>query len=119
MGFLEQKTELHRDRIELLLEQASMLEEVKYQNLSSLYNDLFKLDLMEKERPFPQNYAKDQTWLRLNEDRLRLYDSIRKELREHQKNASFLALKIMDALLEYKSQKSKSQILGGLNQGQV
>ena len=109
--FLNAKVELGEDRIKLMTQLVEQQNHLHYQNLSSLYRDIFSLDKMQHERPFPECYAQDQTWLRLTEDKLKLYDQVRREVRDHAKSLSFIARDLVGALVEHKGQKRKSDML--------
>ena len=104
------KTELSRNRIDLLLQLIEQQEHTKYDNIASLYRDLFMLDRLERERPFPDNYRQDSIWLKLKEDKLKIYDSIRKEQANHTKDMSFISKDLIDCLLTYKKMKTKEKM---------
>ncbi len=105
----EIKTELGRNKIDLLLEQIGQRTAITNSNLASLYSDLLKLDNMLLDRPIP--YACDTTWLKINEDKLKVYDSIRRELKEDVHANSFTTGELVKALLDYKLGKTKEKIL--------
>ena len=106
----QDKLEIGMDKIDLFLELIAQQEMIRYENLASLYNDLFTLDKMQKERPFPENYKRDQIWLKITEDKLRVYDSIRKEMKDHAKMLSFISKEMVDSLIDFKRQKQKERM---------
>jgi len=106
----QDKLEIGMDKIDLFLELIAQQEMIRYENLASLYNDLFTLDKMQKERPFPENYKRDQIWLKITEDKLRVYDLIRKEMKDHAKTLSFISKELVDSLIDFKRQKQKERM---------
>ena len=112
-----QKLELGSDKIRLMFAMIEDQERVKYDNLSRLYVNLFELDRMQKERPFPDNYLHDALWFRLNERKLKVYDEIRREEREHMKSLSFMGKELLQALLDQKRQKQKESLLSNCEAG--
>ena len=119
--FFQQKVELSADQINLILGQINERERLEHDNLTSLYDDLFKVDLWRSEIPFPQNYSKDKTWSDLNRMELQLRDQIRKELKDSVRDLSFPTKDLRHGLLEFKLQNQKSKMmedtmsLGGLD----
>ena len=116
--FFQQKIELSDDRINLVLNEMSSRDQLKYDNLRRLYDDLFKVSQWRVEIPFPQNYAKDRTWSDLNKSELQIRDQIRRELKDSAKDMAFPQKDLRESLLEFKlqSQKSKMMDLGGLDE---
>ncbi len=104
-GFFRLDAELGKDRVDLLVDLIAQQESIKSNNLTGLYQDIFYLDRMQKERPFPDNYKRDQIWLKLVEDKLKLYDSVRREIKDHAKMVSFLSKDVVNALLDLKQKR--------------
>ncbi len=112
IDFSSEKTVRSRDRINLILESIADQEMVKYRNLTSLYRDLLTVDKMIVERPILPQYQDDSIFFKLNGDKLRLYDSIRKQLSETAKANSFMTKELIEALLDYKKQTTKTRLMG-------
>ncbi|MFC1829022.1 hypothetical protein ACFL0O_05365 [Thermodesulfobacteriota bacterium] len=111
--FFKQKVNLSSDRIGLVLGEITQRDNLKYDNLKRLYDDLLKVDNWRLERPYPFNYAKDKTWTDLNKMELQLRDQIRRELKDSVKDTSFPQKDLRESLLEFKVQNQKSQMLEG------
>lgn len=101
------KLELGRDRIDLLLDLVEQQEMIKYRNLASLYYDLFTLERLQTERPYPENYRFDSTRMKLTEDKLRVCEGIRKELQSHSKSLSFISRDLVNSLIDFKRQNKR------------
>jgi hypothetical protein len=116
--FFQQKIELSDDRINLVLSEMRSRDQLKYDNLNRLYDDLFRVSQWRVEIPFPQNYAKDKTWSDLNKSELQIRDQIRRELKDSAKDMAFPQKDLRESLLEFKlqSQKSKMMDLGSLDE---
>jgi hypothetical protein len=114
--FFQQKVELSDDRINLVLNEISSREKLKYDNLKRLYDDLFKVSQWRVEIPFPQNYAKDRTWSDLNKSELQIRDQIRRELKDSARDTAFPVKDLRESLLEFKLQSQKSKMMGGLDE---
>lgn len=109
--FVGAKTDRAKDRIGLILESIADQEMVKYQNLTSLYRDLLTVDKLIAERPILPHYQDDQAFFRLNENKLKLYDGIRKQLSDTAKANSFMTKELIDALLDHRKQTGKAQVM--------
>jgi len=114
--FFQQKVELSDDRINLVLNEMSARDQLKYDNLKRLYDDLFKVSQWRVEIPFPQNYAKDRTWSDLNKAQLQIREQIRRELKDSAKDMAFPTKDLRESLLEFKLQSQKSKMMGGLDE---
>lgn len=114
--FFKQKVNLSEDRIGLILGEIGGRDSLKYDNLRSLYDDLLRVDNWRLERPFPDNYKKDKTWLDLNKMELQIHDQIRRELKDSARDIAFPNKDLREGLLEFKlqSQKQSQMVEGGL-----
>jgi len=116
--FFQQKVELSDDNINLILAETRARENLKYENLNRLYEDLFRIDKWRAEVTFPQNYLKDRTWSDLNKSELQIRDQIRRELKDSAKDMAFPNKDLRHGLLEFKLQKNKANMMdfGGLDE---
>ncbi len=109
--FFEQKVELSKDRINLILTEINTRDTLKYDNLKRLYDDLFKIDRWRIERPFPENYCKDGIWNDLNRMELQIRDQIRRELKDSTRDTAFPQKDLRESLLEFKLKKQKADMI--------
>jgi hypothetical protein len=108
----QQKLSLTHNRTQLILREILNKDAIHKENLNSLYQDLFTVEKLEHERPFPENYARDKTWMDLNKLKLNLRDQIRRELKDAIRSISFNEKDLRESLLEFKKQSNKSQLMG-------
>jgi len=120
--FFQQKVELSDDNINLILGEITVRENLKYENLNRLYEDLFRIDKWRAQISFPQSYLKDRAWSDLNKSELQIRDQIRRELKDSVRDLSFPTKDLRHGLLEFKLQNQKSKMmestmeLGGLDE---
>jgi len=111
-----QKLELSDDKIKLILAEIEARSALKYDNLKRLYQDLSRVENWRLSIPYPMNEAKDRTWADLNKSELQIWDSIRRELKDSHRDLSFPTKDLRESLLEFKLQKQKSDLMGGLDE---
>lgn len=99
------------DRIALILAQLNERDRLKYDNLKSIYDDLFRVDQFRAQVPHPQNYMTDATWSGLKDNELKLREQIRRELTSSAQDMSFLSNDLRNSLLEFKLQNTKQSML--------
>lgn len=107
-----QKLSLTKDRTELILDEIQDINAVRCSNLSRLYEDLFMIDQWRCQRSFPENYLKDKTWMDFNKMELQIRDQIRREMKDAMRAKSFNEKDLREALLDFKKQNQKSQLMG-------
>jgi hypothetical protein len=107
-----QKLSLAEDRTSLILNEILEKDVIHKSNLSSLYEELFMIDQWRAQRSFPENYLKDKTWMELNKMELQIRDQIRREIKDSMRTRSFNEKDLREALLDFKNQNQKSQIMG-------
>lgn len=109
-SFLTGEKDIARERIGLLCDVLDEHEKVRTQNLERLYNDLFEVHRLHAERPFPYNYRQDNVWMKLVDHKLKLYEEIRREMKDHQRAVSMSVSDLVNGLLEYRRQKQQSAL---------
>ena len=107
-----QKLTLAEDRTSLIINEILEKDNIHKSNLSSLYNELFMIDQWRGQRSFPENYLKDKTWMDLNKMELQIRDQIRREIKDSIRARSFNEKDLREALLDFKQQNQKNQIMG-------
>jgi hypothetical protein len=110
----QQKLSLTQDRNYLIINEIMEKDAIHKQNLSRLYDDLFMVEKWQKERPYPENYIKDKTWMDFNKMELGLRDQIRRELKDSIKSISFNEKDLRESLLDFKKQSQKNQMMGSM-----
>lgn len=112
--FFTQKKELSEDKISLILEEINNRDLIKQSNLKMLYEDLLRINNWRLERPFPDCYKQDRLWSDLNKSELQIREQIRKEMKDAAKDAAFPQKDLREALLGFKTQTQKNNLIGGL-----
>jgi len=107
----KQKVNLSQDTINLVLSEISGRDRLKSDNLKQLYDDLLKIDNWRLERPFPENYKKDNLWNDMNKMHLQIREQIRREMKDFARDTSFPQKDLRNSLLEHKLQNQKSQMI--------
>lgn len=109
-----QKLSLTQDRTYLIVNDILEKEALHKQNLTRLYDDLLMIDNWRIQRPFPQNYSKDKTWMDFNKMELGIRDQIRREIKDSIRSVSFNEKDLRDSLLDCKKQFQKNQMMAGM-----
>jgi len=110
----QQKLTLTQDRTSLIINDIMGKESLHKQNLVRLYDDLLMIDNWKIQRPYPENYLKDKTWMDFNKMELQIRDLIRRELKDSMKAVSFDEKDLREALLDFKKQYQKTQMMGSM-----
>jgi hypothetical protein len=110
--FFKQKLDLTKDRKDLILSEIRNRDRLLYENLKGLYDDLLMLDNWRLAHD-PTGYIHDQTWQRHNEMELNIRQQIRREMTDSMRDTAFPEKDLRESLLEFKVQKTKSDMLGG------
>jgi len=110
----QQKLTLTEDRTYMIINDIMEKETLHKSNLARLYDDLFTVSKWRKQRPHPEKYFKDKTWMEFNKMELLIRDQIRRELKDSSKALSFDQKDLRDSLLEFKKQSQKNQIMGSM-----
>ena len=105
------KLGLTEDKTALILDEIKARDQIKYDNLGRLYDDLIQVGKWRLERAFPDNYKQDKTWSDLNKMELSIRDQIRRELKDAAKDAAFPSKDLRESLLEFKIQNQKANML--------
>ena len=108
--FFNQKKELGRDKVNLILDGIYQRETIKYNNLKLLYEDLLRINNWRLERPYPDNYKKDRLWSDLNRSELQIRDQIRREMKDAARDMAFTEKDLRESLLEFKVQAQKNNM---------
>lgn len=106
-----QKLSLTQDRTYLIINEILEKEALHKQNLTRLYDDLLMIDNWRIQRPYPQNYSKDKTWMDFNKMELQVRDQIRREIKDSMISVSFNEKDLREALLDFKKQSQKNQMM--------
>lgn len=113
IDFFQQKLGLAQDKTDLILDQIRDRDSLKYDNLDRLYEDLLRLDNWRLEHD-PSGYlVHDKMWQDFSKMELDIRAQIRRELNDFAKDTAFPGKDLRESLLEFKLQKSKSDMLGG------
>lgn len=110
----EQKLKLTEDRNYLIINEIMEKDSLHKQNLARLYEDIFMVEKWRTQRPHPENYLKDKTWMEFNKMELSLRDQIRRELKDSIKSISFNEKDLRESLLDFKKQSQKNQMMGSM-----
>lgn len=110
----EQKLKLTEDRNYLIINEIMEKDSLHKQNLARLYDDIFMVEKWRTQRPHPENYLKDKTWMEFNKMELSLRDQIRRELKDSIKSISFNEKDLRESLLDFKKQSQKNQMMGSM-----
>jgi len=97
------------DKINLVLGEIKGRSHIMENNLSLLYEDLFRVYNWRHCRPYPSNIVADKTWLELNKIELDIRDKIRREVKDSARDLSFQQKDIRESLLEHKMRTKESQ----------
>ena len=114
-----QKLSLAEDRTSLILNEILEKNAIHKSNLSSLYEELFMIDQWRSQRSFPESYQKDKTWMEFNKMELQIRDQIRREIKDSIRARSFNEKDLREALLDFKKQNQKSQIMGTMLEDEI
>ena len=106
-----QKKEIGEDTIRLIMEELNARERLRMENLTSLYEDLLRIENWRQERTFPDNYKKDRLWSDLNSSELKIREQIRREMKDAVRDMAFPQKDLRQSLLEFKLQAQKNQLL--------
>jgi len=109
-----QKLSLTQDRTYLIINEILEKETQHKQNLSMLYDDLVMVDNWRIQRPYPESYSKDKTWMDFNKLELQIRDQIRREVKDSMRSVSFNEKDLREALLDFKKQSQKAQMMGSM-----
>jgi hypothetical protein len=109
-----QKLTLTQDRTYLIINEIMEKDALHKSNLARLYDDLFMVDKWREQRPHPENYLKDKTWMEFNKMELQIRDQIRRELKDAIKSVSFNEKDLRESLLDFKKQSQKNQMMGSI-----
>ena len=110
-NFMGQKVELSEDKTRLILADITERNNLAYDNLSRLYDDLLRIDNWRCQRGYPQIYATDKTWTDLNKMEMQVRNDIRRELKDASKDIGFNSRDLREGLLEFKVNTRKEQML--------
>ena len=100
----------YRDKVDLVLDELSRREAVKYDNLMRIYGDLLDVYCAKVQLDPTHFYTKSKTWLDLFNQELNLKKQIRSELRDLYKDTSHATKELRESLLEYKVQAQKYKL---------
>jgi len=115
--FLGMKVDMAKDKISLITGQINARRGLSYDIIGRIYDDLFLVEKLRTGLPFPDKYQCGKPWSDLNSFELQLKSEIRRELRESSKDTAFPEKDLRDSVLDFKVQKSKSDMLkGGLDE---
>lgn len=106
-----QKVELAEDKTRLILADITERNNLAYDNLRSLYDDLLRVENWRCQIQYPQCYERDRTWADLNKMELDIRDKIRRERKDASKDVGFNSRDLREGLLEFKVNTMKSQML--------
>lgn len=109
--FMGQKVELSEDKTRLILADITERNNLAYDNLRSLYDDLLRVQNWRMQVQYPQCYARDKTWGDLNKMELDIRDKIRRERKDTSKDIAFNSRDLREGLLEFKVNQRKGQML--------
>lgn len=109
--FMGQKVELSEDKTRLILADITERNNLAYDNLGSLYDDLLRVENWRLQIQYPQCYERGRTWADLNKMELDLRDKIRRERKDTSKDVSFNSRDLREGLLEFKVNTRKGQML--------
>ena len=105
------KTDQAKERIVLILGELRLRKHAAFLNFKSLYEDLTRIKNWRLEIPMPAYYLKGRQWTDLNKLELDIRAQIRQERASLFKDTSMVLKDFREALLEYKLQKRKGEIL--------
>ena len=111
--FEQSEIELSEDKVKLILGEIEGRENLKDDNIQSLYDDLFRVYNWRNCRHFPENDVPDKIWSELNKMELDIRDKIRRELKDSVRDTSFPQKDLRESLLEFKMKNTESHMLGG------
>ncbi len=114
-----QKLSLYQDRTYLIVNEILEKETLHKQNLAMLYDDLLMIDNWRIQRPYPENYSKDRTWMDFNKMELQIRDQIRREIKDSMRSVSFAEKDLREALLDFKKQSQKNQMMESMLENTV
>ena len=114
-----QKLSLTQDRNYLIINEIIEKDDLHKQNLARLYDDIFMVEQWRIQRPHPENYLKDKTWMDFNKMELGLRDQIRRELKDSIKSISFNEKDLRESLLDFKKQSQKNQMMDSMLEDEI
>jgi len=94
----------YRDKVDLVLDELSRREHIKYDNLMRIYGDLLDVYCAKVQLDPTHFYTKSKAWLDLFNQELNLKKQIRSELRDMYKDTTTASKELRESLLEYKVQ---------------
>ncbi|MCP3931500.1 MAG: hypothetical protein GY705_20635 [Bacteroidetes bacterium] len=109
--FFANKVNLAEDKINLLREDIQNRHYLIHSNLANLYQELLIIDQWRLQRPYPEIYSRDATWLKLNQMEFKVREQIRGEMKEGFKDLTFHQNDLREAALDFKKQQQKSNML--------
>lgn len=109
--FLKQKNELADDRVALTLAEIESREQIRFNNLSRLYDDLLRIDNLKLKLSHPNEYLPDKTQIDFLKLELQAHDLVRRELKEAAKDLGFVNKDLRESLLESKAQHQKTEFM--------
>ena len=105
--FMALKVGKYRDKVDLIMDELSKRERVKYDNLCSIHDDLLNVYEAKIQLDPSHFYTKSQHWRDLFSQELNLKKQIRSELRDMYRDTQRTGTDLRDSLLEYKIQSQK------------
>ena len=100
----------YRDKVDLVLDELSRREFIKYDNLMRIYGDLLNVYELKFQLDPTHFYTKSKTWLDLFNQELNLKKQIRSELRDMYKDTMQASKELRESLLEYKVSAQKYKL---------
>jgi hypothetical protein len=104
------KSAKYRDKIDLVLDELSRREAVKYDNLMRIYGDLLNVYELKFQLDPTHFYTKSKAWLDLFNQELNLKKQIRSELRDMYRDTGLASKELRESLLEYKVSAQKYKL---------
>ena len=111
----QSEIDIAQSRTDLILGNIKEREDLRNQNLDSLYKDLFRIYNWRNCRTFPETNATDKTWLEFNKMELDIRDKIRRELKDSSKDTSFAGKDLRESLLDHRSKSLESMALDNVS----
>ena len=81
----EQKLTLTEDRNYLIINEIMEKDSLHKQNIARLYDDIFMVEKWRSQRPYPESYLKDKTWMEFNKMELSLQGSNKTRIKRFHK----------------------------------
>jgi len=109
--FLAQKNELADDRVDLTIAEVEAREQIRFDNLQRLYDDILRIDNLKLKLSHPDDYLPDKTQIDLFKLEIQAREMVRRELKDAAKDLGFVNKDLRESLLESKAQHQKTAFM--------